>query len=47
VARYNPHSGKVDIAMSADANTGGSALVASTGSIWILRNKEVVRVDLG
>jgi hypothetical protein len=44
--RFNPDTGQVDIALKPEEGTGGTALATSTGSVWIVRGTELVRVDV-
>jgi TolB protein len=47
LTRFNPQTAKVDVAMRSDQSTGGTALAASPGSIWVVNGEQLTRIDLG
>jgi streptogramin lyase len=44
--RFNPETGEVDVAMSPDQRTGGTAITTSPGSVWVLSGAQLIHIDL-
>jgi streptogramin lyase len=47
LTRFNPRTAQVDVAMRPDQGTGGTALAASPGSIWVVNGEQLTRIDIG